>query len=248
MGAIQCEICGYLFDSNQTGSSNCPRCALQQRKLPPRQPAPAPSAPASNRAADPQPRPEVSARGPIPKSEAAPRGGWPGTKPTNPTAPAAAPSRSAVRQPTTQASGNRLGTVCDSCGAVFDPRSPQCTACGAAASRQSSVTPKPTSAIQTGEVRGGYYWTGTQWLMLSSPAKATMYYVRSIALAVVAGIIGMLGFGIAVVTNGEATAAFVIGGVIAGILLAMAVISLFKGESSLMSWNGIESGRRQPRA
>ncbi|MGA0069322.1 MAG: hypothetical protein ACO3PB_07695 [Miltoncostaeaceae bacterium] len=84
--------------------------------------------------------------------------------------------------------------------------------------------------------------------MLSSPAKATMYYVRSIALAVVAGIIGMLGFGIAVVTNGEATAAFVIGGVIAGILLAMAVMSLFKGESSLMSWNGIESGRRQPRA
>jgi hypothetical protein len=101
--------------------------------------------------------------------------------------------------------------------------------------------------VPTGEVRGGYYWTGTQWLMLASPAKATMYYVRSIALAVVAGIIGMLGFGIAMVTNGEATAAFVIGGVIAGILLAMAVMSLFKGESSLMSWNGIEAGRRLPR-
>jgi hypothetical protein len=73
-----------------------------------------------------------------------------------------------------------------------------------------------------------------------------MYFVRSIALAVVAGIIALAGLGIALVTNGEAMAPFVIGGIVAGVLLATSVMSLIQGESALMAWKGIEA-RIQPR-
>jgi hypothetical protein len=82
--------------------------------------------------------------------------------------------------------------------------------------------------------------------MIASPAKATLYFVRSIALAVVAGIIALAGLGTALVTNGEAMAAFVFAGIVAGVLLATSVISLIQGESALMAWKGIEA-RLQPR-
>lgn len=66
-------------------------------------------------------------------------------------------------------------------------------------------------------------------------------------MAVVAGIIGGFGLGIAAVTNGEAVAAFVIGGIISTVLLIVSVLSLLKGESALMSWSSRRTARGERR-
>lgn len=242
MGVLQCAVCLHVFDSGE--SANCPECTR-------RRPFESRTSSARSQAegfADPVPSPPPSsgsARGPMPSSKSAARGGWPVGKDRRPPSTRTVSGQRSYADHSTVKGRALDDVICVSCGSAFPLGLESCPACGFDAGSPNPV--QSSSPVPTGQVRGDFYWTGTQWLMLSSPSESVAYFTRSIAMAVVAGIIGGFGLGIAAVTNGEAVAAFVIGGIISTVLLIVSVLSLLKGESALMSWSSRRTARGERR-